>query len=270
MRRHLVLRTLVMVLIALALPIGATAQSSSDAPSTISAHGYGAASAPADSATIQIVVGDSAYGGPPQAPAPGSTPGEQERRAVEPVIAALVEQGIPEGDIEIIVGVYVSNMMSIGGPATAVVRFTIESPSVDRIAELIDAATVGAAEERLVVGGIAVLYDVEDCAALEREARQMAIADAEERADLQAELLGVSRGDLITARDVPYGIESAWSVVSPFGPDGGCSPADIDSLMLASYSPMTFDPTAEPEVHVQAQIELTFEMESEPMATPAA
>lgn len=96
----------------LAVPIGVAAQ---PADSTITVPGFGSASAPADSATIQLVVGEPAYG-PPQPLPPGAVPGEQERRAVPSVVEALVAEGVAESDIMVLVRPYVSDSINVSGP----------------------------------------------------------------------------------------------------------------------------------------------------------
>ena len=270
MRPQLFWNGFIALAIGLLIPVGTLAQSTGTQESTIAVQGYGTATAPADSAIVQMVVGDSAYGAPPQPPAPGSTPGAQERQAVEPVVRALVDQGIAEGDITVLVGPNVQEYMSFGGPATAAIRFTVEAPTAEGMQQLIDAATSGAAEERMVVGRVTAVFKVDDCAALEREARELAIADAEVRANEQAELLGVTRGDLVASRDVPMGLESLYSLASPAS-ISSCSPAaDVSTLLSGAYGPSTLDPTAEPEVRLQAQVELTYEMLTSDTATPAA
>jgi uncharacterized protein YggE len=187
---------------------------------------------------------------------------------MEPVVRALVDQGIAESDITVLVGPNVQLYMSFGGPATAAIRFTVEAPTAEQMQQLIDAASSGAAEERMVVGGVTAIFQVDDCASLEREARQLAIADAEARADEQAELLGVGRGALVASRDVPANLESPYALVSPTAASS-CSPtSDVTALLSGTYAPASFDPTLDPEVRYQAQVELTYEMVTEGMSTP--
>lgn len=77
--------------------------------------GFGSTSAPADSATIQLVVGQPVYG-PPLSLAPGAVPGEQERRAVAPQFETLVAEGVAESDIMVLVRPYVSDSINVSGP----------------------------------------------------------------------------------------------------------------------------------------------------------
>jgi len=244
----------------LAVPIGVAAQ---PADSTITVPGLGSASAPADSATIQLVVGKPAYG-PPQPLPPGAVPGEQERRAVPSVVEALVAEGVSESDIVVIVGPYVSDTVSIGGPATAVIRFTVTAPTSEAITGLVDAASMGASEERRVVGRVTVPYHVDVCAAFGREACEHAVAG------VQPEVVGVDRGGIVSSRDTSYCFNSAVTIIGPPVAQGGCAPVDTDTFLCSSCSGVMSNPTFEPEVEIRVQVELTFEMTPSSGATPAA
>lgn len=268
MRKSSILQTVIAIVLGTTLFGSAVAQAQ-EAPSGLTVVGYGQASAPADTATIEFVVGDGYYG-QPQPPEPGATPGAEEREAVAPVVASLTDAGVPEDDIEVIVAPYVSERYGFGGPAIALFRINLTNPDTQRITELIDAASVGAAEERLIVSGIAVSYGIEDCTALEREAKEQAIADARQQADVQAELLDVSVGELLASRDIPVESEPAFGPYGPSFPGGPCDPLGRSSAILGMFSVSPFDPTTEPMVTVYAQVELTFGMSAGAEATPAA
>ena len=170
-----------------------------------------------------------------------------------------------------IVGPFLSNVATYGGPAQALLRFDVADPSAERITELVNAATVGAAEERLTINGVGVRYEVADCAALERQAREAAIADARSEAQTLAELLNVTPGALLAVDDRSYDQTAA---VAPFGPlpVGGCWPVGDQGVLPGAYisGALTFDPTQEPVVSVTAQVEMTFALVGEGDATPAA
>jgi uncharacterized protein YggE len=152
------------------------------------------------------------------------------------------------------------------------VDIAIDNPTPERIGELINAATVGAAEENLLVGPIGVGYGVADCAPLERAAREAALDDARTRAALQAELMGVQLGDPVAASDVPINFsESLSAYYGIYTPTQlACSPP---APVPTSGSPMSvppFDPTDEAEVNVYAQVAVTFAIEAAAAATPTA
>ncbi len=162
----------------LAVPF-ASAQDAAPLTSVVSVIGYGEASAPAETATIHITITDGNYGGPPIAQ-PGATPGARDRESVAGVVAALVDAGIAEGEINVFVGTSVANVGSFSGPARAILQFPLDTPDNARINELVDASAVAAVDESLLVGQVSALFNVADCNAVISQAREAAIADAAE------------------------------------------------------------------------------------------
>ena len=160
------------------VPAPALAQDAVDTPARgITVIGYGKSSAPAETAELQLLATQEEFG-PPRAPDPDATPGAEERESVGTLVEGLQAAGVAEEEIEIVVGTVIGGFYGPGGPGIARVDVAIADPTPERIDELIDAATVGAAEENLVLNQIGVGYGVADCAPLEREARQTALADA--------------------------------------------------------------------------------------------
>jgi len=236
-----------------AAPI-ASAQDVPSTPTGITVIGYGEASAPAETATLLLSINDSEYRGP-QSVQPGATPGAAERENVAPAVASLVDAGVPEDDIKVITGPSVVNAAGFSGPAIAILRITLDAPTLEQITGLVDAASVGASEENLIVGGVGATYGVEDCDALDRQAREAAVADARDRADVQAELLEVTLGGLTGSNELPSGY---------YGPGGGandCSPISPLGVAFESINYPSFDPTAEPVVEIYAQVQLSFAIE---------
>lgn len=228
--------------------------------------GYGEASVPAETAQIQLTVSGNNYG-PPPVPRPGGTPGAEERESVAPIVAALVDAGIDEEQIDVLVGPFIGGAFAFNGPAIAVLRFSIESPDLARIRELVDAASVGAADEGLLIGPVGALYEVADCAPLERDAREAAIADARANAEVQAELLGVTTGNVVGSRDIPVDLGMASIQYGEVPADQGCSPL-VDVALSTNLVPI--DPTVEPMVTVRMQVEVSFEITEEDAATPVS
>lgn len=267
MRKTCFVQTVIATLLAATLfaPGAALAE---DANAGVTVVGYGQASAPADSATLQMVIGDAFYGGPSPAQ-PGETPGAEEREAVAPVLASLANAGVAEDNIDVLVSPYLGDAYGYGGPGIALLRVELSDPDTQRIVEVVDAASAGAAEARLIVGGVSVSYGVDDCAALEREAREGAIADARENAEIQAELLGVTIGNLEGSRDLPAQADWTLSFYGPVQSSSACAPMRLTDAAFGPYAGAGFDPTGEAEVVVYAQVELTFGMASGAGATPA-
>lgn len=232
--------------------------------------GYGEASAPAESATLHLIVGSDSYGGPPQPLQPGATPGARERASVEPVVQSLVDAGVAEDNIDVIVRPYVSDAYGFGGPAVALIRLAVDNPEPQHISTLVDAASVGAAEERLLVSRVTVSYDVADCESLRNDARQAAIEDGRQRAETQAGLLDVELGEVRASRDIPAQLAPVAGRYGAYPMSNRCGPFDTSRVPFGPLDLPPFDPTAEAIVIVTAQVELTFEMETSSAATPAS
>jgi hypothetical protein len=273
MRAGSVLGSIVIVMLGMSLSASSllAAQEALSAPPGISVIGHGEARAPADTAMLQLLIGDPNYGGP-AFPQVGGTPGERERETVAPIVTALVDAGVQEDEIEVIVGLSLAEVGTYFGPAIALIVVAVDSPELEQIGELVDTATVAAADERLVVGRTSVVYAIEDCSPLEREARELAVADARHQANIMADLVGVSRGDVIGTRDLPA--EPSQAAFGPYGPVGPTQASTCDSEAFAT-SPQAafllpaFDPRMEPEVTASAVLELTFAITGGIGATPA-
>ncbi len=243
-------------------PAPAFAQDAVDTPARgITVIGYGKASAPAESAELQLLATQEEFG-PQRAPDPDATPGAEEREPVGTLVEGLQAAGVAEEDIEIVVGTVIGGFYGPGGPGIARVDVAVADPTAERIDELINAAIVGAAEENLVLGQVGVGYGVADCAPLEREARQAALDDARTRAELQADLLGVRLSDPVASSDVPTDLAGAFDAFY-----GGIAPTQVACAPPAPVptqgSPVSvppFDPTDEAEVNVYAQVAYTFEI----------
>ena len=246
-------------LFALAAPVAAQDGGDAAPPPGITVTGYGEATAPAEQVSLQLLVGDpgGAYSGP-QAPDPDATPGAEERARVAPVVDALVAAGVAEEDISVVVSPVFSGVYGPGGPGSARIDVSVEGADLERVNELIDAASVGAAQERLSVSQVGARYEVDDCDALERAAREAAIADARERANLQAELLGVELGDVVASSD---GARDAATTAGYFGLAtvlGSCEPAVPSGFSGNPITLAPFDPTTPAEVAVYTSLALTF------------
>lgn len=270
MRRGSIVSIVVTLIFAVGLlsSSAAVAQDVTVPDSSVTVIGYGEASAPAESAIIQLSISEGNYGGPPIAE-PGATPGARDREAVSGVVSALVDAGINETDIQVYVGSYIQNIGVSFGPPRAIVQFPLDAPDNARIAELVDAAAVAAADESLLIGQVGAQFEVEDCASLFSQAREAAIADARERADVQAELLGVTIGDVTGSVDLPSSGEQQYIYYGPFGGGSYCLPGASGGEDPSLYAIPPYDPSQEPEVSAYAQVQLSFAIEEVGEATPA-
>jgi hypothetical protein len=97
----------------------------------------------------------------------------------------------------------------------------------------------------------------------------LAVEDAYQQADIMAELLGVSRGDIVGASDLASDPQAAFGAYGPVLPVNECGSGDIALSPYAVSALPPFDPTAEPEVSAYAVLELTFDLLENAGATPA-
>lgn len=270
MRPHAVLRAMIGIAFVISMGMSVAAAQAADAATGLTVTGFGQASAPAETAIVQFGVGMASYG-PPVSPDPEATPGAKERSQVEPILSSLADAGVPDDAITMILSPYLSDVyLPIGGPALALFRIELDTAEATRIEEIVNAATVGAAQERLIVGQVSVSYGVTDCATLQRDAREAAIANGRDRAAMAADLLDVDLGELQGARDTSWSIESMVGAFGAAAPASACGPFGTEPGFSVPYSPMpAFDATAEPTVTVTAQMEMTFEIGAKPAATPA-
>lgn len=269
MRTVAVLRSIAAVLVtSLILGSPAFAQTTSPPPDGITVFGLGLASAPADSSTIQITVSSNNYA-PPMGTRPGATPGAEEREAVQPIVDSLLDTGLAEADITVTVPPFLGNSFSGPfGPASALIELTLDDPTSESIEEIINAASVGGGESGLVIGGVNVVHHVQDCNELRREAQQAAFNDATEQASIEAEIVGVTLGDVVAVRDVMYGPGLNADPFLVYTDDDSCSFST--SNVYGAYGPVPYDVASEPLVTVYATTEVTFEFGSGMAATPAS
>jgi len=263
-----VVLTILLGFAAISVPVVSAQEVAAPAPG-ISVIGYGEARAPAESATIQIAISEINFGGP-QIPQAGATPGARERESVSGVVVALVNAGIAEEDVEVFVGPAVANAGSYFGPARAILTFPLDAPDNARIDEVVAASALAAADEALVVGQVNATFTVEDCDALVAVAREAAIADARNQADTQAELLGVTIGDVTSSVDLPVTStsEPGFTYYGPYGRTSTCDEGQ-SSESTGLFGAPFYDPSVEPEVAAHSRIMLTFGIEESAEATPS-
>ena len=184
-----------------------------------------------------------------------------------PIVDALARAGIDEDTIDVITGPNVTGVGSYFGPAIAIIRFDVAAPTADTIAGAVDAATDAADDARLYIGALSVQTSSDTCGVLERDAREAAIADARERADVMGELAGLLPGETISVRDVSFTLESGFTYFGPV--QSGCSPVAPGNVLPEMYGPTTYDLTQEPTVTVHPQVEMTFAASPSILAMPS-
>ena len=232
-----------------------------DQPSVV-VNGFGEATAPAESAIVQLIVrgdGGSGMQEPPAdsskpVPAPGQPPTLTDED-LAPIVEAIVAAGVPEADIAAMAS---SPFAGPFGPGSAQVVVTVGAEQLATIADIVAVGMEGAQSSPagLFVEFVGVGYTVADCTGLERDARQDAADDARTRAEGLAEVVGLTLGDVLLVSDGGY----------YGGPDSGlasgCAEEPLAEISSGKgYSLPPFDPNAEAEVEVYANLSLAYAVE---------
>jgi uncharacterized protein YggE len=246
-------------LVLLGLLVATTRMATAQEPTSggVTTVGVGEASAPADTAHLQIVIatGD-AFMMPEEAEVDASPAAAEEEdfaTQLAPIVDAIVDQGIERSVAAVVVSPTGDEPFGPGRPSAGRIDVTVADPTRDGLDALLKAVASAADERGLFVDQVGAAYEVDDCAAIEREAREAAIADARARAEVQAELLGVRIGPVTASVDAPH--------AGLFG-GAGCGFEGGGTYISEGYGvPVTlptYDPGAEPEVEVYVLITLTF------------
>ncbi len=249
-------------------------------PLGIVVQGYGRATAPADTARVQFVVdksGDvyakplpseptvipegSAEGGtasvPPLDVWPTPPPIAPLTEAdLQPLVDTIKAQGVSESDIE--VTIYPSN--DYPGYATPTARVTATLRDTSKVGSLIDAVnqktTLITAANQAVAGSgtiyianVGVIYSVNDCDALLKEARKAAVQDARNNGAGLAEALGVGLGDVQGATE--------YSSYDSYG-NSSCQPQS--GQVYYPYEGPSYDPAQPAEVQIVSNVTISFAM----------
>lgn len=179
----------------------------SELPMSVTVLGYGAASAPPDSVSVNLYIGEQPSYGPS-----GPELSFVEPTDLEEVSEFLVEQGI---DVETIQINYLSRNYAYG-PSSFAGEVAFSFNELDRLLSLMQ-ELVDEMEGRRgpTIQGANMVFSVDDCAALELEAMRAALEDARQRAKRMAGLLDMSLGRVIS-------VSEDVSPVGAIRPAGGC------------------------------------------------
>jgi hypothetical protein len=279
---------LIGTLLASAAPVPhaqAQIQTSWPAEASVTVYGVGSATAPADAATVQILLGlgDRQFGfssdesGGQSFESAGtrvsaddsddsdgrrrdrrSAPDEITAEQVDAITAAVAQAAGVEASA-------VQSNLSPLAPRREQSRsrnvrldLVVSQPTPEGLSALLATASDAAAEQGLVVEIAGVRYDPADCAIIEEEAERAAITHAEDRAERLARLLGVTLGGVVAASgnifDVYYGLAQEG--------DPGCS-GQTGSAYDSQYGGLgitvpVFDPSAPAEVTVATQLTIAY------------
>ncbi len=187
----------------------ALAQQTVPQASTITVSGYGSASAPADEVFVRLTTGgESSYGpsGPEFEP--------MDERDMQTMVDLLVEAGVDENTI------FTDSFArsNYGSYPAGEVSFTYGEPG--NLNEFLgDYQSEMESSRGPQVGAGAAIFLIDDCAATETEAIQMALEDARSRAERMATEAGVELGEIVSLSEGPTG------AIEVFGSSatGGCA-----------------------------------------------
>lgn len=242
----------IMCLVMLFAP-SASAQITATVPGAITVVGEGTATAPAETASVVIVIGgDSNVYIDPMTIGPDSVPTPSVVDA-SPVIDALVASGIPAGDIQTVDGMFQGEWGS-GMPATPVtILVTVSQPTVEGLTAMLDLVRATASENTLFVNQFSAMYSIADCRPLRQQARANAVANAREQAEDQAVALETTVGDVVASRDT-------LPMTMGFAQMNGCTTAPLAMPYAMKYAAAPFDPGQPAEVTIAVAVEVSFQL----------
>ncbi len=187
----------------------ALAQQTVPNESTITVSGYGSASAPADEVFVRLTTGgESSYGpsGPEFEP--------MDERDMQTMVDLLVEAGVDEETV------FTDSFArsNYGSYPAGEVSFTYGEPG--NLNEFLgDYQSEMESSRGPQVGAGAAIFLIDDCAATETEAIQMALEDARSRAERMAAEAGVELGEIVSLSEGPSGAIDVFGASST----GGCA-----------------------------------------------
>lgn len=179
--------------------------------------GKGEARQPADTAHIELDVSESSdVSGefPEETPFQGgsNTPVSLTKKDLQPIVDALIQSGIPEAEIMVKITQPRSTgfplpIPPIGSAGKATVDVKLEQPTRDRIEAIITTAREATEkEEKLLLDGVKVRFEVKDCPQLEAKAYAAAVQDARNRAEAIAKVLDAKLSAVPSVAEPFYGV----------------------------------------------------------------
>lgn len=138
----------------------------------------------------------------------------------------------------------------LSSPGSMRVRIVLDQPTQDQVQQIInDVNTVIIKTNRFVNGGASASYTTRDCGAIEKQARQAAMTDAQQRATALADVAGVGVGRIINlSESVTWG--NSYS---------GTCPSSSSSIAYTDiYSMPTYDASVPPVVRLNYSLSVTY------------
>jgi uncharacterized protein YggE len=231
----------------------------------ITVSGSGEAEANAASAILQFIVRqngsidggngkpDFAEGEAGPGTADGGAPPAVSDEDLAPLIAAVKSNGIDDKDIDTVT-VPNGSFSSAFGPGTGVLVVQLDKASLRHRVKIANAVTNAGTGQGLTFDQVGVAYIVDDCAALDREAISKAAQNAREQADLMAEVLGLTVGDIVGVQRQPsYGAYGGGSNTD------ACGNVPTMETATEQYFP-GFNPDGEAKYEIYENLTVTYSL----------
>lgn len=218
MRNKVILLLLAVVALAAVLPLGSVSAQEGVPPQTITVTGFGTAYAAPDIASLSV--------GVETMNEDVTVAMDDATNRINDVMAALKAQGIEEADIRTEnFYIYRETFYGPEGP-TGEGQFRVSNNinvtvrDTEKVPEILSAMLAAGATNVYNVS-----FNVEDTAALESEARKLAIEDARATAEELAALLGVSVGEVVAVAEYSTPSQPFSGYAYGGGGGGGAAPA---------------------------------------------
>jgi hypothetical protein len=160
------------------------------------------------------------------------------------VVDSLTAAGVPASNIKA--------YPDFTSPGSMRVRLVLDQPTQARLEQIIsDTNTAVAKGNRYTSSGAVVGYTIRDCAAIENQARQTAMTDAQNRAAALASVAGRQLGEV-------YSLSESVTWGTSYLPT---CPTSVDPNVYSDvYSLPTYDPAAPAAVKILYSLSVTYDM----------
>lgn len=201
----------------------------------MSTYGRGTATAPADTAEIQLFIN----GSDPYAPYPADpgmampqpeplTPGK-----LQPVVDALVQAGVPATSISVETDTSVPPLYL--SPGSGQITVKLSQPSQTLIDRIKTVATDASRAAGLYYNYSSDVCSLENIKALEAEARSFAIEDARSRIQAMATAVGARTTQILNMAEFPSFMPLSNACTPPAGSQGDRPEVSIEIGVLMTY-----------------------------------
>lgn len=221
-------------------------ESSERSDGSLSVTGISQVNAPADQAVIVLTYYPNSYYGDYSADSNAVPQSPQVLPSdLKIVMDALTAAGVPASNVKA--------YPDFTSPGSMRVRLMLDQPTQTRVEQIItDANTAVTKSNRYTSSGAVVGYTVRDCQAIEAQARQTAMTDAQNRATALANVAGQQLGNInFLSESVIWGNNYMTTC-----------PASTDPTVYAdAYSLPSYDPVAPAIVKIIYSLSATYDMQ---------